>query len=434
MRSIAMGTLLALALVPMTAVTAEESTDGGSPAEGFWQGAIHTGSSKISVEVHLTAAVEGGLAGEISFPSQGEYGIGLAIYPTEGDSVHFGLPDVPGQPLFEGTLGEGGDRIAGTYLQSGRSYPFELVRGEAPRPAAPVSSAVRAQLVESIAAQLIEGYIYEDAGKRIAEGLRAAADAGEIAEGLTAPALAIALTEKLGELSNDIHLRVQYRGDSGGEEASETHDAEPASDESGAPGSGGIGDHQIFEGNIGYLNMVHFGGGDTAAAELDKVMAELAGVSGLVIDLRENLGGGPFMVRYLSTYLFDEPTHLASRVGRQLSEPAERWTFETTRGERLADVPVVLLISGTTVSAGESFAFGLRNNNRVTIFGERTAGGGHFGDMVDLGEGFSMFLPVGKTINPETGEGWEAEGLAPDQEMRAEYALEAALDYLKSSS
>ena len=82
----------------------------------------------------------------------------------------------------------------------------------------------------------------------------------------------------------------------------------------------------------------------------------------------------------------------------------------------------------STISAAESFAFGLKNHNRVTIVGERTAGGGHFGGFIPLTPGFTVFLPRGKTYNPATYEGWEAEGLKPHIEVAYDKALDTALD------
>lgn len=283
----------------------------------------------------------------------------------------------------------------------------------------------RSDVVGAIARQLVEGYVYEAAGVRIASELRRRATEGRYDRHELPEELALALTNDLHEISHDIHLRVEHsRSRPRSTPSSSTGPERPRSPT-------GLGRHQMLEGDIGYLEMLHFGGGEDAARALDAALAEISGARALILDLRRNLGGGPFMVRYLSTYLFDEPTHLASRVERGAVRPAERWTFESVPGKRLSTVPVVLLISGTTVSAGESFAFGLRNTGRATLIGERTAGGGHFGDMVELGHGFRMFLPRGKTVHPMTGEGWEAEGLEPDLEVPAEEALDAALDQLR---
>ncbi len=91
-----------------------------------------------------------------------------------------------------------------------------------------------------------------------------------------------------------------------------------------------------------------------------------------------------------------------------------------------------MLTSRSTISAAESFAFGLRNHKRITIVGEPTAGGGHFGGFVNLTPGFSVFLPTGRTFNPATNQGWEAEGLKPDVGVPYDKALETALDLARS--
>lgn len=75
--------------------------------------------------------------------------------------------------------------------------------------------------------------------------------------------------------------------------------------------------------------------------------------------------------------------------------------------------------------------FGLKVNNRVTIVGERTAGGGHFGGFLPLPGGFYMFLPRGRTYDPRTNEGWEAEGIKPDVEVRHEDALRTVTELIK---
>jgi C-terminal processing protease CtpA/Prc len=114
-----------------------------------------------------------------------------------------------------------------------------------------------------------------------------------------------------------------------------------------------------------------------------------------------------------------------------MDAPRERWTLEKVRGERFTRVPVYLLTSRLTISAAESFAFGLRINRKITIVGEPTRGGGHFGEFVNLPGGFVMFLPRGKTYDPKTGEGWEATGLKPDVAVPAQDAMTKALELIR---
>ena len=169
-----------------------------------------------------------------------------------------------------------------------------------------------------------------------------------------------------------------------------------------------------------------FSGEEEALGKADEVMNELAGVEALIIDLRQNGGGGEAMVKHLSAYLFADRTHLVDTFMRGWEEPRQRWTSDNIPGKRLPDVPVYLLTSRRTFSAAESFTFGLKVNHRVTLVGERTGGGGHFGGTQPLVDGFTIWLPQGRTYDPKTGEGWEAEGIEPDLASSVAEALNVA--------
>jgi C-terminal processing protease CtpA/Prc len=47
--------------------------------------------------------------------------------------------------------------------------------------------------------------------------------------------------------------------------------------------------------------------------------------------------------------------------------------------------------------------------------------------MAPLGHGFSAFIPVGRTFDPDTDKGWEGTGVKPDVEVPADQALDEAL-------
>ena len=97
----------------------------------------------------------------------------------------------------------------------------------------------------------------------------------------------------------------------------------------------------------------------------------------------------------------------------------------TPTGLRKADV--YYLTSKKTASAGEHMALSFKRTHRATVIGETTRGAGHYGDMVAVGSIYAAFIPVGRTFNPETGEGWETIGVKPDVETTADAALDEAL-------
>jgi C-terminal processing protease CtpA/Prc len=90
-------------------------------------------------------------------------------------------------------------------------------------------------------------------------------------------------------------------------------------------------------------------------------------------------------------------------------------------------VPVYVVTSADTFSAGEAFAFALQKTGRATIVGEPTGGGGYSGTFARLPNGFTMFVSTGRTFDPRSGAGWQADGVRPGREVPAADALDVAL-------
>ena len=330
-----------------------------------------------------------------------------------------------------------------------------------------LTAGAKQAVISALADSLVAGYIYEKTGRMLADTLRTELKAGAFDGFATGHSFAERVTATLRRISNDRHLGLHFGGESAADgptlrrvpppsgatqtgpatqrprpsqSAPPTPRPDPSAAAASTPrrvrvadtGEYGFGRTEILPGNIGYLEVPGFSGDPEAVAVADSIMKMFANVKALIIDVGQNRGGGPEMVRYLSSYLFDKPTHLVSTFARGMDGPRERWTLEQVAGKRLTDIPVYVLTSRRTISAAESFAFGLRVNNRITIVGERTGGGGHFGGFVKLPHGFRVFLPRGRTYDPKTNQGWEAEGLKPDVEVQYEDALRTATELIKT--
>ena len=312
-----------------------------------------------------------------------------------------------------------------------------------------IDPAAKAALVNALSDSLIAGYIYEKTGRMLADSLRAELRAGAFDRIETGEALAQRVNQTLKRIANDRHLGVQYLAPPGtsGEGGPVRRRVVPGGQMSATPRQipaptsrvlsfpdAGISSAQILPGNIGYLDLTGFSGHADALQAVDSVMTLFANTKAIIIDVGRNRGGGPLVIQHLSAYFFDKPTHLVSTFMRGMDGPRERWTAESVPGKRLPKTPVYILTSRATISAAESFAFGLRNHKRATIVGEPTAGGGHFGGFIPLTPGFTVFLPRGRTFNPATNEGWEAEGLKPDVEVSYDKALETALELARKGT
>ena len=92
---------------------------------GTWQGAIELPGAQL--EIRAAFALEGAaLAGTLDIPAQGLIDFALAPVTLEGDVLRFGMPGVPGDPMFEGAID--GDAVTGTFTQGGQVFPFALER------------------------------------------------------------------------------------------------------------------------------------------------------------------------------------------------------------------------------------------------------------------------------------------------------------------
>jgi C-terminal processing protease CtpA/Prc len=179
--------------------------------------------------------------------------------------------------------------------------------------------------------------------------------------------------------------------------------------------------------NIGYLKFNMFGPPDICGATASAAMTFLSHVDALIIDLRENGGGDPKMVAYISSYLFDDRTHLNDLYNRKEDKTEEFWTNTDVPGERLGGKKAIFVLTAKrTFSGAEEFAYNLKNLKRATIVGETTGGGAHPVSGHRIDERFMIGVPFARAINPVSKTNWEGTGVEPDVKVSAADALDEA--------
>ena len=112
---------------------------GAQELTGRWHGELELPGASLTVGLTFSAT-PGSLVGTIDIPAQGISELPLTDLTHKGRSVTFGLQGVPGKPHFDGQLSGSGDsaKLAGTFSQSGQSFPFTLSPG-------PLQAATRPQ-------------------------------------------------------------------------------------------------------------------------------------------------------------------------------------------------------------------------------------------------------------------------------------------------
>jgi peptidase S41-like protein len=300
-------------------------------------------------------------------------------------------------------------------------FPLSMASAQTPTPR---------ETAESVASLIEANYFDAERATSIAGEIRAASTSGawdSISEPLI---LATALTGIIAPY--DGHFRVTWSQPDDGSEAAENGRGRQLYGFGEFIQRSGFGFRRVavLPGNIGYIDMTNFAHIDFANPEdparraVDAALALVAATDAVIIDLRDNGGGSPAMVGYIAS-AFTAPNAqiynvFHSRSGEQNEAPAIYYPHP-----RLA-VPLYILTSGRTGSAGEALPYTLQAADRATIIGEATYGGANPGGTFDAGAGFAVFISTGSPVNPITGSNWEGSGVQPDIAIPSEGALDRA--------
>ena len=184
---------------------------------------------------------------------------------------------------------------------------------------------------------------------------------------------------------------------------------------------------EILDGNIGYLKFDFFADPGICGPTVVAAMNFLANVDAIIFDLRENGGGDPKMVAFVSSYLFAERTHLNDLWTRKGDVTEQYWTDPYVPGKRLDGKPAFVLTSKNTFSGGEEFTNNLKVLKRAKIVGETTGGGAHPVRGHRITEHFGIGVPFARALNPVTHTNWEGTGVEPDVKVNASQALDEAI-------
>lgn len=293
--------------------------------------------------------------------------------------------------------------------------------------------------VESLATTLEDNFVFPDIAADYARMLRAKQAAGGYAAHKDPAALAAALTADLQAVHQDNHLKVV------------PPQAAKAGEEPGPPPmpTGGLERSGWIADGVAYIEFTLFPGDRKTLDGIAAFIDTYGDARAVIIDARRHKGGGLAEMDALFSALFEAETPLVGMdtrlaVEQAMGPPPDLPTLRRVAGPdgvvrrmhfamgeagkaRLGKAKLFLLVSGTTGSAAEHLSLSLKRTGRATLIGEPTGGAGHYGGMMPIAAGYSVFVPVGRTFDPDTGEGWEEKGVAPDVAVPADQALQEAL-------
>ncbi|PIS13846.1 peptidase S41 [Candidatus Shapirobacteria bacterium CG09_land_8_20_14_0_10_47_13] len=145
---------------------------------------------------------------------------------------------------------------------------------------------------------------------------------------------------------------------------------------------------------------------------IDEVINHQPGVSGLILDLRNNPGG------YLSGSIFTAAEFLNSGVVVQQEQAnGQRESFAVERKGKLINLPVVVLINKGSASAAEILAGALQEHKRARVVGEKSFGKGTIQEAQELTGGAGLHITTARWLLP-SGKSIDKNGITPDVEVK----------------
>ncbi len=160
---------------------------------------------------------------------------------------------------------------------------------------------------------------------------------------------------------------------------------------------------RMLSDNVGYLKLDQFvqsvaplPDGSELLPDFDRRLGELeaAGARALILDLRNNPGGFVSTTAELLARFLPEDALTIVRY----DERGRESTGVVSGHQRRVQLPMVLLVNGSSYSASEASAATLRENNRAIIVGKRTGGALATAQLMPLPEGAGLQVGVAEVV------------------------------------
>ena len=176
----------------------------------------------------------------------------------------------------------------------------------------------------------------------------------------------------------------------------------------------------IYNSNIGYIYINAFT--NTVGEEFKKSLTELEsnGITSLIIDLRGNTGGYLKGATDIASIFIEKGKTLYYLENK---EKKEEYKDETSE---LKNIPVIVLIDGTSASASEVLAAALKDSYGATLVGTLSYGKGKVQQTNKLEDGSMVKYTIAKWLRPN-GECIDEIGIQPDYEIQLEQSEEGYL-------
>jgi hypothetical protein len=396
------------------------------PLTGKWAITIGTQENPEYRTLDVRVAADGSVNGQI-----GSDAGAVPIQTGRVEGARFTLEATLGTGLrlsYDGVISN--DTIRGTWRYDKFEGRFIGLRGTTPpgpdtllvvRGVGTVDPSLRDATIDALTSEIARRYVDTSSISRIVAAIRERSRNGAYDSLSTPPSLARAITDDLRKFDKHFAL---VPVTSGG----------PPPIPATARDNYAIKRVERLDGNVGYLELDVFSTDSAAAAPVLRLALRfLARTDALILDLRQNHGGGGPLSQMLFSYLAPHGGPIADmfmRTPTGFDSSVVRVAETIELDAAFHDRPIYVLTSSFTASAAEWLAYNLQSVHRAKVVGETTAGASHPVRVMRLNNAFDISMPIGKVRSRFTNTDFEHVGVQPDVKTSSDRALKAA--YLES--
>jgi hypothetical protein len=275
------------------------------------------------------------------------------------------------------------------------------------------------EAVMKISSLVKSNYVFEERGNRIANHLVQEHKEGKFSSVKSWAEFASLCTQLLQDYSNDGHLYVRY-------DAKTVKELLTATDQVAGPGmedpffhshearerNFGFKEVKVLEGNIGYVRLAEINISEKSLPTMFAAVEFVANTRALILDLRDNGGGGSEVGPVLESIFLPKNITLLeykSRAGQVRAEKTVNWLTQEKYGN-----PLFIIINKNTASAAEALTFALQANKRAVVVGQPSAGAAHMNSWYVVNDDVFVSISTGAPTLPGTETSWEGKGIQPD--------------------
>jgi len=291
----------------------------------------------------------------------------------------------------------------------------------------------KAEVIDSVVAVFKRHYVHLNLVGRIEAELREHLQSGKYDQNSNLSRLLTELSRDLVRITGDKHINLLY-----------VTDKQLAEDEDGtmetqmryfhARSNYGFRAAEILPGNVGYIDLRAMSPPKWSERVADGCLNMISNADAIIVDLRNNSGGSPDMVRWMSGAFLADPVHLTTFVDRNGHAVDSSFSDDLDDRYDLSNIPLFLVTGPKAASGAEELAYNLKHLGRAVVVGQKTAGAAGLASLEHVRSlNIKIMIPKHQPIHPVTGSNWEGTGVQPDIPANDDNALDVAhLEALKA--